>query len=76
MLYYTEETYYELGDEVIMESSKGKLKSSFRTCVNPENGHMIKVVFDLDPMLTPYESFFSDDCNESKGDYGERITIV
>ena len=49
MIYYFDENYNFDEEKTLLESSKGKLKSSFRTCVNPENGHMIKVVFDLDP---------------------------
>lgn len=46
--------YYELYknmsyDNFFHERSHGKLKNSFRIGVNPENGHFIKIVFDLDP---------------------------
>lgn len=46
--------YDEMFDEYISESvfdeaSHGSLKHSFRLCVNVENGHMIRVTFDLDP---------------------------
>jgi ribosomal protein S18 acetylase RimI-like enzyme len=35
--------------ELFEEKSQGKLKSSFRYGINPDNGHRIKVVFDLNP---------------------------
>lgn len=36
-------------ESVFDEASHGSLKHSFRLCANVENGHMIKVTFDLDP---------------------------
>lgn len=33
----------------IMEKSNGKLKSSFRMAANVDNGHLIRIVFDLNP---------------------------
>lgn len=44
------EFYSKIGiDEFFYERSHGKLKNSFRIGVNPENGHFIKIVFDLNP---------------------------
>lgn len=34
-------------DNFLLEASHGKLKSSFRRVVNVDNGHIIKIVFDL-----------------------------
>lgn len=36
-------------DDYFQEKSHGKLNNSFRIAVNPENGHYIKIVFDLNP---------------------------
>lgn len=36
-------------DDLFEERSHGKLDSSFRMAANIRNGHMIKIVFDLDP---------------------------
>lgn len=35
--------------KIIFERSHGDLKSSFRIAVNPDNGHYIRIIFDLDP---------------------------
>lgn len=48
MEYY--EFYHNMSyDDFFYERSHGKLSSSFRIAVNPENGHFIKIVFDLNP---------------------------
>ena len=36
-------------DDIFIEKSHGDLKSSFRLGINPDNGHIIKIVFDLNP---------------------------
>lgn len=45
----TESTKSDLNDEYMDEKSHGALKSSFRMCVNVKNGHILRIVFDLDP---------------------------
>lgn len=39
----------ESADDLFEERSHGKLDSSFRMAANVKNGHMIKIVFDLNP---------------------------
>ena len=35
-----------------------------------------QVVFDKEPIITPFNSFFGDEEDSFNGDYGERITII
>ena len=49
-LYNKESLDNEFDDnDLFEEKSNGKLKYSFRVAINVENGHMIKIVFDLNP---------------------------
>lgn len=60
-VYYMNDIDQFIAEQVFEEKSQGKLKSSFRYGVNPDNGHRIKIVFDLDPKDVKFIGHHFDD---------------